>query len=1470
MNSFAIPRYIVLSEVITFLLHTAAAIVFGWSTVTLPAHAGTQYSFSNFAGVPPGSVDGTVSASRFYKPYGVATDSGGNVYVADTNNHTIRKITPVGAVTTLAGAAGMSGQTDGTGSKARFNSPMGIATDSTGNVYVADTYNNTIRKITPVGAVTTLAGAAGQPGQTDGTGSIARFNSPLGIATDSAGNVYVADSINHTIRKITPAGVVSTFAGAASSSGSSDGSSLSARFFQPSGIATDSSDNVYVADTFNHMIRKITPSGVVTTVAGTAGQPGPNDGTRTVARFYYPRSMAVDSSGNVFVADEPSHTIRRITTDGQVTTLAGMYLHPGSNDGTSESSRFNRPWGLAADQNNNIYVADSENCVIRKIMPNLSVSTFAGTSTTGSIDGDGITARFFGPFGIATDSTGNVYVADTYNNTIRKITPVGTVTTLAGAAGMWGQTDGPGSIARFSYPFGVATDSTGNVYVADTYNNTIRKITPVGAVTTLAGAAGQSGSTDGSGNLARFNHPSGIATDSECNVYVADTQNHTIRKITPAGVVTTLAGASATSGFADGVGSSARFKYPNGILIDSAGNILVADSANHILRKVTQAGIVTKLAGAAGNSGQTDGIGSAARFYFPYSLATDKAGNILVADKSNHVIRKVTASGSATTLAGAPGKSGFTEGMGGRERFMEPTGITSDYEGNIFVSDQFNRIIKGSIVYGPVVTTANPLPSGTVNQTFLATLIADGGTKPYTWEIASGSLPPGIRLDETGVLVGTPTSPSSAHFTLRVVGHDGLSSTAYFDLEIRPSSPWIGRSPTPVYGMAASSGGNRVMVYYSNCILQSEDSGTTWNYVTDISGISGLWSDDAGNIFVRKAGELLRMSPGGNEWKVIGTTPGSMVETQFSSNLWCLGGDTLYRSQDNGQSWEIATTSLPSNSWDRQHVLVVDDNLIFVADYNRAIYRSSDGGLTFQSAGSDEGLPGSTPTFLLADQTSHSTIYCGTYWNGVYKSIDSGATWSPANNGLPKAPSGESSFDSGVYKLAQLQNGTLLALCTDQITTQGIYQSSDGGLNWASLQKNLNGHQILKIQDFAVTANDTIIVTIEGYGVFKTTPYAASWSSANTGWDSFCPQQSYTLTVDSKGTVYSCGTDPRSKGPFGDGLCFSSDGGNTWSAYAQTYRDLVVKNVAVDQQDVAYAASYWRKLMRSEDRGQSWTKLASLENGATTIAPDLMVVDEDDTLYLSGYWGYSNSVLRSTDRAGSWVTSSGAGISTTTRFQDLVAVGPGVLYCIELGTGPFQSLDGGESWQKAFSESDASLMSTITGAGKGGASTVYVWGGTKILRYDCGTNAWIDEIPNLPQQTEVSCIAGSPFGRTFVGTKDKGVYSRKFGTQLWQKVGDERLDSLSIYSMAIGVDNTLYVGTNWGVYSQRLPIETMPYGVWKQMKFQTPGALANVQISGEGADPDKDGIVNLLEYAFGLNPLRNNCTTNAKVPAQRQ
>ncbi len=326
---------------------------------------------------------------------------------------------------------------------------------------------------------TTLIKTAHSDGAS-GSDAIARFSSVEGLAVDSAGNVYVASTQDHTISRITPVGRVTVLAGRARCPGSDDGTGSDARFLRPRGVTVDSAGNVYVADSQNHTIRRVTPTGIVTTVAGRPGDPGSDDGTRYEAQFFMPVSVALDTAGNLYVADALNDTIRKIKPGGVVTTLAGLAGNVGSADGKGGSARFCCPMGVAVDLGGDVYVADTCNDLIRKVTPDGVVTTLAGQvahSDLGS-DGDGSAARFYHPMGLGVDRAGNVFVADSGNCAIRRVTPAGEVTTVAGRARHFGDADGVGSAARFDFLLDLKVDAAGNLYAADTGNDAIRKGTP--------------------------------------------------------------------------------------------------------------------------------------------------------------------------------------------------------------------------------------------------------------------------------------------------------------------------------------------------------------------------------------------------------------------------------------------------------------------------------------------------------------------------------------------------------------------------------------------------------------------------------------------------------------------------------------------------------------------------------------------------------------------------------------------------------------------------------------------------------------------------------------------------------------------------------------------------------------------------------------------------------------------------------
>ncbi len=640
--------------------------------IALPARAQTtEYFATRYAGAEHANVDGPLASARFNQPAGLAMDHNGNLFVADTGNHTVRMITPGGLVTTLAGSPGELGMQNGTGSEARFRSPARLSVDREGNVYVSSLLGHMVQKITPAGVVST---AIGTDELSDGN--------LYGTAIDSAGTFYLALKYPGIVRKRTAAGVTSTVAATAAFDPLMG---VTLRGF-PEAVATDINDNAYVFD-FGDIV-KLSPGG-----AGTRIQP--------TSDFHFSLgdhvSLAVDPSGNVFLANE--RFVIKMAPEGKATMLAGGM--PGYADGTGPAARFRSVQSLAIDATGNLYASEQYAAAIRKITPTGDVTTLTGNKAR-HLDGPAEKALFFAPRSLATDQWNNLYVADANLRVVRKVDPNRMVTTLAGSSAVepGDSIDGKGEAARFNGISGMVADRNGNLYVADYTAKVIRKITPDGVVSTVAGTAKVSGATDGTGPEARFRYPAGLTIDGLGNLFVGDAG--AIRKITPEGVVTTFVGVIDQRGLVDGIGSEARFSSQiYGLVFDRAGNLYAADNANRAIRKITPAGVVTTLAGGSKNSDSVDGQGSAARFFQPASLAIDASDNLFVFDYI--AIRKVTPTGLVTTVAAVP--------PSGSDFYV---GIALDSSGSIYVTDPVNNSVTKISRPGPAPVIVSQPRSHTV------------------------------------------------------------------------------------------------------------------------------------------------------------------------------------------------------------------------------------------------------------------------------------------------------------------------------------------------------------------------------------------------------------------------------------------------------------------------------------------------------------------------------------------------------------------------------------------------------------------------------------------------------------------------------------------------------------------------------------------------------------------------------------
>lgn len=619
-------------------------------------------------------------------PKGITSDKAGNLYIVDTPNHTIRKMTPKGVVTTIAGKAGFEGHADGMGSEARFKFPTGIAIDKAENLYITDSANFTIRKMTPDGYVSTIAGSPEVTGRIDGQGSAARFRRPTGIVVNSAGELFVADSFNLCIRKISPTGFVTTFAGKMGESGFADGVGTVARFKIIRGIAIDRNDALYVADKENNAIRHVTRHGIVSTL--NLIPPKVNNVSNEVDDQYVPETISIDKIGNLYMS--AGRVIQKIDREGRVSDFAGQNHWGGRyEDGLGTLATFSNVGNGTFDANGNMYVTDD--MFVRKISPKGKVTTIAGQRPQiGTTDGVGAAARFNWPVALAVDKEGNILVSDRGNGLIRKIDSFGRVTTVAGVknSGQVRFEDGPALSARFNGIGAFAIDAKNNIFITDTGNEVIRKLSSDGNVTTIAGIVGKDGDKNGPAGVALFDHPFSFVVDSKGNLFVE--QHERIKKIDKDGIVSTFVGNQDNPwppAIADGVGVRAHFVSSRALTIDKNDTIYVSDDA--FIRKVSPQGVVETVANVGEKYNNFDDWSYT---YFPSSLVVDDLGNIYFAFSNS--IRKLAPNGSQTTVAGVTTLRGGQLGTPGI--LNRPTGLAMlDSKTLVFISG--NAILKLSL-----------------------------------------------------------------------------------------------------------------------------------------------------------------------------------------------------------------------------------------------------------------------------------------------------------------------------------------------------------------------------------------------------------------------------------------------------------------------------------------------------------------------------------------------------------------------------------------------------------------------------------------------------------------------------------------------------------------------------------------------------------------------------------------------------
>ncbi|HEX3425032.1 MAG TPA: protein kinase [Acidimicrobiales bacterium] len=699
---------------VSAIVTVVVALVVASVAAALASHGSSKNNNNNKSTGPGRSGSPQEALASFLaSPNGVVTSSAGTVFVSDFGNHRVRRINPDGTITTVAGdgQAGFSGD-GGSAASAELSEPGGLALDAAGDLYIADVGNNRIRRVTPAGAISTVAGdsLAGYTGD-NGRAIDAELNEPQGVAIGPDNSIYIADFGNNRIRRVTPGGMITTVAG--DGQGGFNGSKLAtgAELNEPTGVAVAGGD-LYIADFGNNRVRRVT-SGIITTFAGNdmAGSGGDN-GQAINAQLDGPEAVAISRSGGVYITDLGHSEIRFVNTGGIIMTVGGSGIAGfGGDNGAATAARINNPVGITVSQDGSVYIADSGNNRVRKIAGGI-MTTVAGNGE-GAFAGDGgppRAAQISEPMGVAVSSNGDLYITDTGNNRIRMVSH-GTITTVAGTgeAGFSGD-GGAATAAELNAPTGLAVSAVGDLYIADTANHRIRMVSRAGVITTVAGN-GQEGTqaTDPNGDggaaiQAELHAPVSVAIGPDGkSIFIADETNNRIRVVNANRIMTRFAG-NGNPGYSGDGGSAinAELDAPEGVAVAADGDVYVADTGNNRVRWISPGGVITTLAG-----GTAATLGAPIGITVVSSQGSEHTNVVYVAASGANVVDRVDSTGLITPVAG-DGQAGFAgdNGPAVAAQLNSPNDVAVGPDQVISIADLQNNRIRQVDASGVMTTLA--------------------------------------------------------------------------------------------------------------------------------------------------------------------------------------------------------------------------------------------------------------------------------------------------------------------------------------------------------------------------------------------------------------------------------------------------------------------------------------------------------------------------------------------------------------------------------------------------------------------------------------------------------------------------------------------------------------------------------------------------------------------------------------------
>ena len=696
------PRNCGLALTARFIL---SAFLFGPAFVAAPAQAASdaQWTINTIAGLGD-TGDGGLGVDAILRwPYDVEVGPNGNLFIVDFRHNAIRKLDTDGVISTFAGTGipGPGGD-GGPATQAQLAFPRGMMVDDLGNAYIADTGNNRVRKIDLEGSISTIAGTGSRGYSGDGgTALEAQLASPESLASDSDGNLYIVDRGNNVIRKLDVLGNITTVAGSGVRGfGGDGGPAVEGQLAFPRFVAIDHVGNLYISDDHNHRIRRVDTAGIISTFAGTGERGFSGDGGQAVdAQISNPRDMAFDKTGNLIFVDS-NNRIRSITPSGIIGTVAGSMPGYSGDGGPALDALLRVPWGLDVDDDGNVYFTDRNNNAVRKIDRQGYIQTVAGGPLTSANNGDGanaIDSRLDSPTDVAVSSNGRVYIADRGAHTIRMIDQSGMVSTVAGA-GQAGHAGDTGLAATFelTYPENLAMGPFGALYISDTGNHRVLWHWQ-GKIWTLAGT-GEAGYIDGGSAIdSQLLAPAGLAVTNNGTVYIADRGNGRVRKVTAHASIRSIAGAGGRGYGGDGGPAlDAQLNFASGMATDVDGNVYIADTLNQRVRMVDAAGNISTIAGTGQRGyGGDGGLAVEARLNNPFNVATDMDRNVYIADSGNHRIRMVDSAGRISTIAGNGRLGPAGDGGSATEASVAfPRGLAIDAHRKIYIAEEHNARIR--------------------------------------------------------------------------------------------------------------------------------------------------------------------------------------------------------------------------------------------------------------------------------------------------------------------------------------------------------------------------------------------------------------------------------------------------------------------------------------------------------------------------------------------------------------------------------------------------------------------------------------------------------------------------------------------------------------------------------------------------------------------------------------------------------